>query len=107
MPSKRSSSDRVRDHLPGIEGASEAVLRSLLRFCPICDAFEAIDKRPSPMTAIWQAMWFADSSPPPLKAPSPRRTFITSFVLVSVVADSDLLPSAMDGAPQPEHAFAR
>ena len=35
----------VRDHLPSIEGASEAVLRSLLRFCPICDAFEAIDKR--------------------------------------------------------------
>jgi thioredoxin reductase (NADPH) len=35
----------VRDHLPPIEGASEAVLRSLLRCCPICDAFEAIDKR--------------------------------------------------------------
>lgn len=35
----------VRDHLPPIDGASEAVMRSLLRFCPICDAFEAIDKR--------------------------------------------------------------
>lgn len=35
----------VRDHLPSIGGASEAVMRSLLRFCPICDAFEAIDKR--------------------------------------------------------------
>jgi thioredoxin reductase (NADPH) len=35
----------VRDHLPAIEGAPEAVLRSLLRFCPICDAFEAIDQR--------------------------------------------------------------
>jgi thioredoxin reductase (NADPH) len=35
----------VRDHLPDIEGASEAVTRSLLRVCPICDAFEAIDKR--------------------------------------------------------------
>ncbi len=35
----------VRDRLPDIDGASEAVLRSLLRFCPICDAFEAIDKR--------------------------------------------------------------
>lgn len=35
----------VKDHLPAIEGASEAVMRSLLRFCPICDAFEAIDKR--------------------------------------------------------------
>jgi thioredoxin reductase (NADPH) len=35
----------VRDHLPDIEGVSEAVMRSLLRFCPICDAFEAIDKR--------------------------------------------------------------
>lgn len=35
----------VRDHLPLIQGASEAVMRSLLRFCPICDAFEAIDKR--------------------------------------------------------------
>jgi thioredoxin reductase (NADPH) len=35
----------VRDHLPALEGAPEAVMRSLLRFCPICDAFEAIDKR--------------------------------------------------------------
>jgi thioredoxin reductase (NADPH) len=35
----------VRDHLPNIEGALEAVKRSLLRVCPICDAFEAIDKR--------------------------------------------------------------
>jgi thioredoxin reductase (NADPH) len=35
----------VRDHLPAIEGAADAVTRSLLRFCPICDAFEAIDKR--------------------------------------------------------------
>jgi thioredoxin reductase (NADPH) len=35
----------VRDHLPNIDGASEAVKRSLLRVCPICDAFEAIDKR--------------------------------------------------------------
>jgi thioredoxin reductase (NADPH) len=35
----------VRDHLPDIAGASEAVMRSLLRFCPICDAFEAIDRR--------------------------------------------------------------
>jgi thioredoxin reductase (NADPH) len=35
----------IRDHLPNIEGASEAVKRSLLRVCPICDAFEAIDKR--------------------------------------------------------------
>lgn len=34
----------VRDHLPQIKGAPEAVLRSVLRFCPICDAFEAIDK---------------------------------------------------------------
>jgi thioredoxin reductase (NADPH) len=35
----------VRDHLPAIEGAAEAVTRSLLRLCPICDAYEAIDKR--------------------------------------------------------------
>jgi thioredoxin reductase (NADPH) len=35
----------VKDHLPAIDGAAEAVMRSLLRFCPICDAFEAIDKR--------------------------------------------------------------
>jgi thioredoxin reductase (NADPH) len=35
----------VRDHLPAIPGTSEAVMRSLLRFCPICDAYEAIDKR--------------------------------------------------------------
>jgi thioredoxin reductase (NADPH) len=35
----------VKDHLPDLRGAPEAVLRSVLRFCPICDAFEAIDKR--------------------------------------------------------------
>lgn len=35
----------VRDHLPPIIGATEAVARSLLRVCPICDAFEAIDRR--------------------------------------------------------------
>jgi thioredoxin reductase (NADPH) len=35
----------VIDHLPDIDGASEAVRRSLFRICPICDAFEAIDKR--------------------------------------------------------------
>ena len=35
----------VKDHLPAIEGASAAVMRGLLRVCPICDAFEAIDKR--------------------------------------------------------------
>jgi thioredoxin reductase (NADPH) len=34
----------VRDHLPAIGGVSEAVLRSVIRLCPICDAFEAIDK---------------------------------------------------------------
>jgi len=35
----------VRDHLPPIEGAENAVTRSVLRVCPICDAFEAIDQR--------------------------------------------------------------
>ena len=35
----------VKDHLPALPGVSEAVLRSLMRFCPICDAFEAIDRR--------------------------------------------------------------
>jgi thioredoxin reductase (NADPH) len=35
----------VRDHLPAIEGASQAVQRGLLRVCPICDAYEAIDMR--------------------------------------------------------------
>jgi thioredoxin reductase (NADPH) len=35
----------VRDHLPPIDGAESAVTRSVLRICPICDAFEAIDKR--------------------------------------------------------------
>lgn len=35
----------VRDHLPPIDGATGAVMRSLLRVCPICDAFEAIDRR--------------------------------------------------------------
>jgi thioredoxin reductase (NADPH) len=31
----------VRDHLPDLNGCEEAVLRGLLRVCPICDAFEA------------------------------------------------------------------
>jgi thioredoxin reductase (NADPH) len=35
----------VQDHLPAIEGASEALQRGLVRVCPICDAYEAIDKR--------------------------------------------------------------
>jgi thioredoxin reductase (NADPH) len=35
----------VRDRLPELGGAEEAVLRSLLRICPICDAFEATGKR--------------------------------------------------------------
>jgi thioredoxin reductase (NADPH) len=35
----------VKDHLPDLPAAPEAMLRSLLRFCPICDAYEAIDKR--------------------------------------------------------------
>lgn len=31
----------VNDHLPAIGDAEEAILRSRLRICPICDAFEA------------------------------------------------------------------
>jgi thioredoxin reductase (NADPH) len=31
----------IKDRLPPLPGAAEAVLRSLLRICPICDAFEA------------------------------------------------------------------
>jgi thioredoxin reductase (NADPH) len=34
----------VNDHLPAIGGAEEAILRSRLRICPICDAFEATGK---------------------------------------------------------------
>jgi thioredoxin reductase (NADPH) len=35
----------TKDHLPDLPGASEAVMRSVLRFCPVCDGFEAIDQR--------------------------------------------------------------
>ena len=35
----------VEDTLPDLDGVEEAILRSLLRVCPICDGFEAIDKR--------------------------------------------------------------
>jgi thioredoxin reductase (NADPH) len=35
----------VQDHLPKLAGAEEAVLRSLLRICRICDAFEATGQR--------------------------------------------------------------
>jgi thioredoxin reductase (NADPH) len=35
----------VKDHLPELPRVAEAVLRSVLRICPICDGFEAIDKR--------------------------------------------------------------
>ena len=35
----------VRDKLPPMEGAEDAVRRGVLRVCPICDGFEAIDRR--------------------------------------------------------------
>ena len=35
----------VEDQLPPLAGSAEALMRSVLRVCPICDAFEAIDKR--------------------------------------------------------------
>lgn len=35
----------VEDQLPALEGAAEALLRSVLRVCPICDGFEARDRR--------------------------------------------------------------
>jgi thioredoxin reductase (NADPH) len=34
----------VRDHLPPLQGVAEAILRSVVRVCPICDGFEAIGK---------------------------------------------------------------
>jgi thioredoxin reductase (NADPH) len=35
----------VQDHLPQLEGAEEAVRRSVLRICPICDAYEATSRK--------------------------------------------------------------
>ena len=35
----------VKDTFPAIPGVEEAVLRSVMRFCPICDGFEASGKR--------------------------------------------------------------
>jgi thioredoxin reductase (NADPH) len=35
----------VQDRLPNLPGAADAVLRSVLRVCPICDGYEATDKR--------------------------------------------------------------
>jgi thioredoxin reductase (NADPH) len=35
----------VLDHLPDLPGIDAAIRRSLVRMCPICDAFEATDKR--------------------------------------------------------------
>jgi thioredoxin reductase (NADPH) len=34
----------VKDHVPPIEGIENAIRDSVVRMCPICDAFEAIDK---------------------------------------------------------------
>ena len=34
----------VADHHPDLPGVEDAIKRSLVRICPICDAFEAIDK---------------------------------------------------------------
>jgi thioredoxin reductase (NADPH) len=34
----------VQDHLPELPGATEALLRGVLRVCPICDAYEATGK---------------------------------------------------------------
>lgn len=35
----------VKDRFPQLAGVAEAALRSVLRFCPICDGFEATGKR--------------------------------------------------------------
>jgi thioredoxin reductase (NADPH) len=35
----------ITDKCPDIEGFDEVGLRSLVRYCPICDGFEAIDKK--------------------------------------------------------------
>lgn len=35
----------VKDHLPNLRGADEALMRSLLRVCPICDGYESRGKR--------------------------------------------------------------
>jgi thioredoxin reductase (NADPH) len=35
----------VLDQLPPIEGAAEAISQGFLKICPICDAYEMIDKR--------------------------------------------------------------
>jgi thioredoxin reductase (NADPH) len=35
----------VLDRMPDIDGLEAAIQRSLVRMCPICDAYEAIDKR--------------------------------------------------------------
>lgn len=35
----------VRDRLPALPGAADALLRSVLRVCPICDGFEAAGRR--------------------------------------------------------------
>lgn len=35
----------IEDYVPVLPGVPEAILRKLLRFCPICDGFEAIDQR--------------------------------------------------------------
>jgi len=35
----------IQDHLPELPGAQGALLRGLLRVCPICDGYEATDKR--------------------------------------------------------------
>jgi thioredoxin reductase (NADPH) len=35
----------VLDRMPALPGLDEAILRSIVRMCPICDAYEAIGKR--------------------------------------------------------------
>jgi thioredoxin reductase (NADPH) len=35
----------VRDRLPALPGLEDAIRRSVVRMCPICDAYEAIDRR--------------------------------------------------------------
>lgn len=35
----------IQDHLPRLPGAEEAIRRSVLRICPICDAYEATGKK--------------------------------------------------------------
>lgn len=69
----------VRDHLPQLQGVEEALLRSVLRVCPICDAYEATGQQIAVISDSQRGEREADF----------LKTYSNSITLVHIGADHD------------------